>query len=50
VVCRQLDDLDAVFKYDNGGYGDVLFRCPNMDLHVQGWFVDNGTEDDGDTY
>jgi hypothetical protein len=28
----------------------IVFRCPNMGVHVQGWFADDGTENGGDTY
>jgi hypothetical protein len=27
-----------------------LFRCPNTDLHVQGWLADDGSDEPGDTY
>jgi hypothetical protein len=30
--------------------GTILFRCPNMGVHVQGWMVDDGTEDGGEIY
>ena len=27
-----------------------LFRCPNTGAHVQGWFADDGSENNGETY
>jgi hypothetical protein len=27
-----------------------LYRCPNTGLNVQGWFADNASEEDEDTY
>jgi hypothetical protein len=30
--------------------GTILFRCPNMGVHVQGWMADDGSEDGGEVY
>jgi hypothetical protein len=26
----------------------IIFRCPSTGAHVQGWFADNGAEDQGE--
>ena len=31
-------------------HGDTLFLCPSTGHRVQGWFADNGSEDDGEMY
>jgi hypothetical protein len=28
----------------------VLFRCPNLGIHVQGWFTDDGSDNGGEIY
>jgi hypothetical protein len=28
----------------------IVFRCPNTGVQVQGWFADDGSENDGETY
>jgi hypothetical protein len=28
----------------------IVFRCPNMGVHVQGWFADDGSENGGEVY
>jgi hypothetical protein len=32
------------------GMPTVLFRCPNVGVHVQGWLSDDGSEDGDETY
>jgi hypothetical protein len=27
-----------------------VFLCPNVGIHVQGWFADNGSENGDNTY
>jgi hypothetical protein len=28
----------------------VVFRCPMLGVHVQGWFADDGSENGGEVY
>ena len=32
------------------GMATLLFTCPSTGARVQGWFADDGSEDDGETY